>query len=313
MMTEANTSERVLVVHRYDELYENSRSRDVEELKWFCCPNDFSNISFIELMEDHEDGPAHFATWIIILSAASKCAARGVLFRSATKSAHNAKSIARLARLDTAVVEVAIERLIGFGWLKSIPIEEAEALAEKALAARRKRRKRPAVKRQSGDGQVRSKRRQLPIEEKGIEEKRKKEKDPPPEDPKRVVVDSVLDLPDGFDLAGWWNDLAGSVDGNRLVDVTPSQLADFAELRSEFLPSVDLIAEVPRRVAESKFVRTAERGFRSLADFLDRDKLTKIVQGHYADEQGSGESRPRSVFDRKLDDGEEPEAVGGAA
>ena len=67
-MKEPNTP--MLRVPDWDRLYENNRSRDMKRTGWFPVPNDLSANSYVELVS-HDDGPAHFGTWVALLMVAS--------------------------------------------------------------------------------------------------------------------------------------------------------------------------------------------------------------------------------------------------
>jgi hypothetical protein len=68
----------LLRVRDWNTLYENSRSREIDRLKWFPVPNDLSADSYVELVA-HEDGSAHLGVWIALLMVASR-PALGVLW-----------------------------------------------------------------------------------------------------------------------------------------------------------------------------------------------------------------------------------------
>jgi hypothetical protein len=106
----------LLRVRNWDTLYENSRSREIEHLKWFPVPNDLSADSYVELVA-HEDGSAHLGVWIALLMVASRASPRGTLVRAGGLP-HNVESLALVTRLPEPVIKVAIERLLGIGLLE---------------------------------------------------------------------------------------------------------------------------------------------------------------------------------------------------
>lgn len=119
--------------------FENNRSRGLKNLEWISVPNSHDGDGFTELM-DHENGPAHFAAWILILQVASKnthiphdsagfwqegarlCDVRGALLRSSEKP-HDAKSLSRMTRCPEKVFAEAIPRLIALGWIEIITVK----------------------------------------------------------------------------------------------------------------------------------------------------------------------------------------------
>lgn len=158
-------ADQVLVVRDWHNRYENNRSRELENPQWFPCPNRYDTESFIELMSDHPQGPAHYAVWIVILGIASRSDARGVLCRS--RGAHTCDSVARIAHVDSATVATAIARLLEIEWLEQIPLSQAQAQMASEVGKRRKRRKeKAATSSQKGAAKARE-------EEKEEEEERK--------------------------------------------------------------------------------------------------------------------------------------------
>jgi hypothetical protein len=105
----------LLRVRNWDALYENSRSREIDHLKWFPVPNDLSADRYVELVA-HEDGPAHLGVWIALLMVASRARPRGTLVRAGGLP-HTTESLALVTRLPETVIKVAIERLLEIGLL----------------------------------------------------------------------------------------------------------------------------------------------------------------------------------------------------
>ena len=126
--------------------YENNRTKDLKETKWVPIPNRHDGDGYTELM-DHQNGPQHFAAWVLILQVASKCKhvpqegatisqegagspqeaadpceVRGSLLRS-DKKPHDAKSLSRVTRCPEKVFNEAIPRLIELGWLEIITVK----------------------------------------------------------------------------------------------------------------------------------------------------------------------------------------------
>lgn len=96
-------------INKWNELYENSRSRVVIDLQWVAIPNrhDGENFSMIML---HEKGSMIFSAFILMLQIASKCSPRGSLVRD-NGTPHNAISLSVKCRAPVTWFEVALEYL----------------------------------------------------------------------------------------------------------------------------------------------------------------------------------------------------------
>jgi hypothetical protein len=97
--------------------YENNRSREMKDTRWFPMPNDLSADSYVELLA-HPDGPAHLGVWTGLLMVASRAKPRGSLVRDDGRP-HDSESLALVIRQPSSLVEVAIERLLKIGLLES--------------------------------------------------------------------------------------------------------------------------------------------------------------------------------------------------
>src|SRR5436305_604327 len=62
----------MLRVNNWDEIFENNRSREIQNLTYVCVPNRHDGSKFLDLM-DHEHGAEHFAAWVLIVQLASRC------------------------------------------------------------------------------------------------------------------------------------------------------------------------------------------------------------------------------------------------
>ena len=67
-------------IRRWNELFENNRSRELKELKWTVVPNRHDGETYTQLIT-HKNGALMFAAWVLILQVASKCSPRGTLVR----------------------------------------------------------------------------------------------------------------------------------------------------------------------------------------------------------------------------------------
>lgn len=99
--------------------YENNRSRDIQNTRWFPCPNDFDGDGYLT-MTSGPDGPLAYCGWIVLLAVASRSNPRGSLIQT-TGEPHTASSIARKSNLPIRVVSLAIERALSVAWLEEIP------------------------------------------------------------------------------------------------------------------------------------------------------------------------------------------------
>jgi hypothetical protein len=106
----------MLRVREWDRLYENNRSRELGQTRWFPMPNDLSAHRYVELVA-HEDGATHFAVWVTLLMVASRATPRGVLVREDGRP-HTPESLALITRLPQNVIEATIERLLKMNLLE---------------------------------------------------------------------------------------------------------------------------------------------------------------------------------------------------
>lgn len=109
-----------LRVKDWNKHYENNRTRRLKYMAWVPFPNKMDGYGYLELM-DHEQGPAHFAVFILIVEIASKCEPRGLLQMEPGKP-HTAHSCARKAHLPATLVRDACTRLLQpqIGWLEQV-------------------------------------------------------------------------------------------------------------------------------------------------------------------------------------------------
>lgn len=107
-------------VHNWSKLYENNRTRELKKLQWVLIPNKQDGEGYTALM-DHENGPAHFGAWIVILQIASKCEPRGTLVRACGKP-HTPETIGRMSHLPAGLCRDALKRLVGdeIGWMEVV-------------------------------------------------------------------------------------------------------------------------------------------------------------------------------------------------
>jgi hypothetical protein len=123
------TSQPLLRIARWNEFYENNRSRDIANLAYVLVQNDLSDDRYVFLI-DHQDAAAHLGGWHAILMLASRVQRpyRGYLIRNDGKP-HDARSIALATRLPIDLFKALIPRLLEIGLL-----EDANAKQRKSKA-----------------------------------------------------------------------------------------------------------------------------------------------------------------------------------
>lgn len=105
----------MLKIADWDKHFENHKTRILKNLDWVLIPNKMDGDGYTELV-DHPDGAAHYGVWIALLLVASKSTPRGDLARSGGVP-HDCASLARVTRLQSAVLAPAIARLLKIGWM----------------------------------------------------------------------------------------------------------------------------------------------------------------------------------------------------
>jgi hypothetical protein len=137
----------MLRIARWNELFEDHRTRDVKNLTWLPIKNDLANDSHLALI-DHEEGAAHFGAWLAILLVASRVPRphRGDLRRS-DGTPHDARSLAFATRIPIKVFEAVIPRLLDMDLLvdsdkprrfKSLPSRKGAAATRESAVTPRK-------------------------------------------------------------------------------------------------------------------------------------------------------------------------------
>lgn len=112
----------------WGEVYENSVSRQRQQLHWVPMPNKHDSDGYTQLV-DHPNGAAHYGCWVTIVEVASKCRPRGCLWRgggpTADRQPHDSASLARVTRLPEALFLEAIPRFLdpSIGWLEVVDTE----------------------------------------------------------------------------------------------------------------------------------------------------------------------------------------------
>jgi len=112
---------KVLSIIGWHDRFENNRSREVKDAKWFACPNSFDGDRISELLS-HENGAAHYGAWCAILGVASTCGVRGTLVRDNGKP-YCADSLSWKTRIPVEVFNQAIPRMIDIGLIEVLAME----------------------------------------------------------------------------------------------------------------------------------------------------------------------------------------------
>jgi hypothetical protein len=107
-------------IRDWNDLYETHQTRRLKRLQWVPVPNRMDGDGYAELVEGPA-GAANLGCWLAILEIASRCEPRGTLARDLRGiDAHDARSLARIARLPVQTMEAAIDRLLHIGWLTAV-------------------------------------------------------------------------------------------------------------------------------------------------------------------------------------------------
>jgi len=108
----------------WDELYENSNSRKIKDLKFVPVRNKHDGEGYNKIVK-HADGIAIFTGWILILQVASKCEPRGTLIKDNGK-AHDSESLSDKTRVKPEIFDKAIPVLLEIEWLEMTVSQDTE-------------------------------------------------------------------------------------------------------------------------------------------------------------------------------------------
>jgi len=106
-------------IANWDELFENSRTRQMKTMRWAPIPNKLDGDGYTELIEGHTRGVMHYACWVTLVLVASRCTPRGSLVR-ANGQTHSPTTLARMTRMETDLIAETIRRVIEIGWLEEV-------------------------------------------------------------------------------------------------------------------------------------------------------------------------------------------------
>lgn len=97
--------------------FEKNRTHGNSTPKHVAIPNSLDGSAYAELVQGHDEGPAHFGAWIVLLQTASKCTPRGTLVRS-NGLPHDTLSLSRVTRFPERILSDALQRLVTLGWIE---------------------------------------------------------------------------------------------------------------------------------------------------------------------------------------------------
>ncbi len=93
-------------IHKWNDWFENSRSRKVADLGWVPIPNRHDGECYSAIVA-HPDGAKIYSAWILMLQVVSKCHERGTLVRDNLKP-HTPATLSLKTRAPQKWFEVAI-------------------------------------------------------------------------------------------------------------------------------------------------------------------------------------------------------------
>ena len=124
----------------WNDTYENSRSREVQQCRFVCVPNKQDGDGYLTLL-DHPKGPIQGATqygaFVAIVLLASKCTPRGDL-RQSNGVPHTAETIGRKVFLPASLIHETLSRCSDatIGWVEWVEdTQDATGLFEPAGVA----------------------------------------------------------------------------------------------------------------------------------------------------------------------------------
>jgi hypothetical protein len=112
-------------IHKWNERYENNRTRDLKNLNWVPIPNKQDGDGYTLIM-DRPNGAAIYGSWIAIIQIASRCdnpalscGRDGTLLRDGGKP-HDSDSLSRMSRIPSKIITEALDLLSSpdVGWLE---------------------------------------------------------------------------------------------------------------------------------------------------------------------------------------------------
>lgn len=102
-------------IAKWNETYENNRSRLLKDLSFVLVPNSHDSEVYGYIMADRRAAQI-FAAWILMLQVASRCQPRGTLIRQ-DGTPHDSASLAMRTRAPASWFDISIPFLADHGWL----------------------------------------------------------------------------------------------------------------------------------------------------------------------------------------------------
>jgi hypothetical protein len=108
--------EQILRITGWNKYFECSQSRHLKKMLWVPVPVNLAGDGITDLI-NHQNGAAHFGSWIALVEIGAQCEPRGTLVRGNGRP-HNAESFSRITRIPVEMLTEAISRLLEIGWLE---------------------------------------------------------------------------------------------------------------------------------------------------------------------------------------------------
>ena len=123
----------MLIISRWEDVFEIAQSRKYKNLTWFSMPNDYSSGGILETLSKSE-GLEFVGIWFLLLQMASKMPKRGV-FVSDSGKVITLKRIALTLRIDENKLKNAVNHFYDIGWIEITPEKEEYQDARSELVA----------------------------------------------------------------------------------------------------------------------------------------------------------------------------------
>lgn len=262
---------KIYKISKWNETYENNRSRTVKDLSWVAIPNRHDGENFSSIMA-HKDGAVIFSAFVLMVQVASRCQQRGTLMRDNGKP-HTPATLATKTRAPEKWFVLAIEYLI-----KETDWIEVEDFAEDC---------------QPPDSVT------APPCQSGDEERRERREGKGGEGSASLPVKTMADI-----VVMEWN----STPLPKCLEISTKRKQSLqSRLKEPFF--VGKWKEALNKVVASKFCNGAnERGWKANFDwFISPDAVIKIMEGKYDDRPNTKEPKPN---DRNFGVGQDPNRVG---
>lgn len=250
---------KLYIINKWNELYENNRSRSVSDLTWVPISNRHDGEHYTAIVS-HEHGSKIFAAFILMVEVASRCQPRGMLIRD-NRTPHTAQTLSTKTRAPIEWFELAIKYLEKeTDWLLVQDFQQRTLLADSQLS--------DDCQADDTEGKGR--------EGKGIEWK-----------------EVLCELPAEAD---YWNRYSGSLP--KVLAWTPSRNKHLVVRRKDpfwvqnLEKAINKVAVTPFCIGDNK------TGWRASFDWLlQSDVVAKIMEGKYDGSKtrvGNSASNPRN-------------------